>query len=228
MSPADWLTIPHHKLRSAIAGSVFHDGIGLQPARDRFAWYPHDVWLYVLASCWLLIGEDEPLTGRAGSVGDHLGSAIIAWRLLRNMMRLGFLMERSYPPYPKWFGSAFAQLQCASTLLPLFERIGEAPGWKERDGALADAYRKLAEMHNTLDLTPAVPCEPVPFAGRPFTVSQSAAIARALREGILDPAVHAIADRWYIGSIDLFNDNHQLDDDPKLRPLLRQLYEEEG
>ena len=62
-----------------------------------------------------------------------------------DMMRLAFLMERSYPPYPKWLGSAFAQLQCAPTLLPLLERVGTASEWEERDGALADAYRKLAE-----------------------------------------------------------------------------------
>lgn len=228
LSPADWLTIPHNKLRSVVAGRVFCDGIGLHAVRDRFSWYPHDVWLYLLASCWLRIGEDQPLTGRAGSVGDNLGSAIIAWRFIRDMMRLAFLMERSYPPYPKWFGSAFAQLQCAPALLPLLERIGTASGWKERDGALADAYRKLAEMHNALELTPPIPCEPTRLGKRPFTISRSGDIAGALQKEIRDPSVLALADRWLIGNIDLFNDNHLLDDDPAQRPLLLTLYECEG
>ena len=225
LSPADWLTIPHHKLRSVVAGRVFCDGIGLQAVRDRFFWYPHDIWLYVLASCWLRIGEDQPLTGRAGSVGDNLGSAIIAWRLIRDMMRLAFLMERSYPPYPKWFGSAFIQLRCAPSLLPLLERIATASGWEDRDDAFADAYRKLTEMHNTLELTPPIPCEPVRFGERPFTVNRSGAIAGALQKEIRDRSVRAIADRWLIGNIDLFNDNHLLDDDPAQRPLLLTLYE---
>ena len=225
LSPADWLTMTHHRLCSVVAGRVFRDDLGLQAMRDRFAWYPHDIWLYVLASCWARMGEDEPLTGRAGSVGDDLGSAVIAWRIVRDMMRLAFLMERSYPPYAKWFGSAFAQLACAPALLPLLQRIGAASGWEERDAALADAYRKLAEMHNALELTPPVQCEPTRFSERPFTVSRSGAIARALQKEIRDPSVRAIADRWLIGSIDLFNDNHLLDDDLALRPLLLRLYE---
>ena len=221
----DWLTMTHNRLRSIVDGRVFRDDLGLQAARDRFVWYPHDVWLYVLASCWLRIYEDETLTGRAGSVGDNLGSAVIAWRLIRDMMRLAFLMERSYPPYPKWFGSAFSQLQCARELLPLLERVGAVPDWRERDEALADAYRNLAGMHNALELTPPVPCDPTRCSERPFTVSRAGAIAGALRKEIRDPSVKAIADRWMIGSIDLFNDNHMLDDDPKQRGLLMKLYD---
>ncbi|MEW6755614.1 MAG: DUF4037 domain-containing protein, partial [Candidatus Latescibacterota bacterium] len=225
MSPADWLTIPQHKLRSVVAGRVFHDGLGLQAVRDRFAWYPHGVWLYVLASCWARIGEDEVLTGRAGSVGDKLGSAVIAWRLVRDAMRLALLMERSYPPYAKWLGSAFAQLRCAATLLPLLERVGAAPGWQERDRALADVYRELVRMHNALGLTPPIPCEPRRFWERPFTIIGGGSIAEALRRGIRGPSVRAIADRWLIGSVDLVSDCHALDDDPALRPVLMALYQ---
>lgn len=38
-------------------------------------------------------------------------------------MRLCFLMEKQYAPYPKWFGTAFAQLDCAERLLPVFEEV---------------------------------------------------------------------------------------------------------
>lgn len=158
-------------------------------------------------------------------MGDNLGSAIIAWRLIRDMMRLAFLMERSYPPYPKWLGSAFAQLQCAPVLLPLLERIGTASDWKERDVTLADAYRELAEMHNALELTSPIPCEPVRLGERPFTISRSGEIAAALQKEIRDPSVRALGDRWLIGNIDLFNDNHLLDDDPAQRHLLLTLYD---
>ncbi len=50
-------------------------------------------------------------------------------------------------------------------------------------------------------------------------------IVGALRKEIVEPSVRAIADRWMIGSIDLFNYNHLLDDDLTLRPLLMALYE---
>src|SRR5206468_1737082 len=52
IEPADWLTFPSQKLRSIKAGAVYHDEIGLQAVRDRFNWYPQDVWLYLLASGW--------------------------------------------------------------------------------------------------------------------------------------------------------------------------------
>lgn len=225
LSPADWLTIPNHRLCSFVAGRLFRDDLGLQTVRDRFAWYPRDIWLYLLASCWTRIGEAETLTGRAGSVGDHLGSSIIAWRLIRDVMRLAFLMERSYPPYAKWLGSAFAQLQCAPTLLPLLERVGASADWEERDQALAHVYRELARMHNALDLTSPLSCEPKRFWERPFTIIGGDAFAGALRQEIRDPAVQAIADRWLIGNIDLFSDCHALDDDPAQRAMLFPLYE---
>lgn len=110
-------------------------------ARDRFAWYPRDTWLYLIASCWTRIGEAGTLTGRAGSVGDHLGSAVIAWRLVRDVMRLAFLMERSYPPYARWLGSAFAQLRRAPT------RLCQQQGHKYRS-------RRQRLTHLALDTRP--------------------------------------------------------------------------
>lgn len=115
LAAADWLTMTHHRLRSVVDERVFRDDLGLQSVRDRFAWYPHDIWLYVLAFCWARMGVEKTLTGRA--------------------------------------------------------------------------------------------------------------VTSALRDQIHDPLVCAIADRWIIGSIDLFNDNHLIDDDPKLRPLLTTLSE---
>src|SRR5205823_13371199 len=45
IAPSDWLTFPEQKLRSLTAGAVYHDGIGLEAIRARFAYYPRDVWL---------------------------------------------------------------------------------------------------------------------------------------------------------------------------------------
>src|SRR5262249_27789412 len=36
LEPPDWFTFPEQKLRTIIAGAVFHDELGLQEARDRF------------------------------------------------------------------------------------------------------------------------------------------------------------------------------------------------
>ncbi len=133
LTPADWLSIPEQKLRSITAGRIFHDDLHLQQLQERFSYYPHDVWLYLLASCWTRIEQEEHLMGRAGIVGDTIGSSLIGSRLVRDLMRLCFLMEKRYAPYAKWFGTAFAQLDSGKALQPdsrespISKRLGGTP-----------------------------------------------------------------------------------------------------
>jgi uncharacterized protein DUF4037 len=123
LEAADWLTFPSQTLCEITAGVVYHDRVGdLTALRARLAYYPHDVWLYLLASSWQRIGQEEHLMPRAGYVGDELGSAIIGLRLVHDIIQLCFLMEKHYAPYPKWFGSAFKQLQCAHDLWSILWR----------------------------------------------------------------------------------------------------------
>ena len=118
-STVDWLAAPTQMLRAMIGGAVFEDGPGdMVAARDALAWYPHAVWLYVLGCQWRRIAQEEAFVGRCTQVGDELGAAVIGRVSRRDFMRLGFLLEREYPPYSKWLGTAFAQLDCASELLP--------------------------------------------------------------------------------------------------------------
>src|SRR5687768_9212505 len=112
--------------------------------RGRFAYYPHDVWLYLLAAGWGRIGQDEHLMGRAGMVGDEIGSAIIGARLVRDVMRLCFLMERVHAPYPKWLGTGFQRLSCAAELSPHLRAALSAEEWREREARLVPAYETIA------------------------------------------------------------------------------------
>ena len=221
----DWLTLSWQKLRSISAGQIFRDDLDIAMIRDRLSWYPHDVWLYVLASCWSRIGEEEHLMGRAGLVGDEIGSSIIASRLVRDIMRLAFLMERIFPPYPKWFGRAFAELECGDTLRPVLSSVLSASSWKKRDSGLAVAYRLVAEMHNRLGVTPVLPSEPVFFFGRPFTVIHGERFAEALREAIRDETVKTIAKRRLIGNVDMVSDSTDLLEDVTRRRALLTLYD---
>jgi hypothetical protein len=59
IEPADWLTFPEQKLRAITAGAIYRDEIGLQKTIDRFGYYPQDIWLYLLASGWNRIGQEE-------------------------------------------------------------------------------------------------------------------------------------------------------------------------
>lgn len=207
LTAADWLAFPQQKLRTLTGGAVYHDEIGLQPVRDRFAYYPHDIWLYMLASGWARIGQEEHLMGRAGYAGDELGSRLIAARLVRDAMNLCFLMERQYAPYPKWFGTAFGRLAVAPLLAEQLEAVLRAETWEDRDAALARVYAVIAQKHNALGLTDPLPAEPSPFWGRPFTVIHGERFADALRGRITDPAVRRLADRSLIGNLDQVSDN---------------------
>jgi hypothetical protein len=224
LEPADWLTFPMQKLRALTAGAVYHDDVGLEEVRARFAFYPHDVWLYLLAAGWARIGQEEHLMGRAGSAGDEVGAALIAARLVRDVMRLCFLMERQYPPYAKWFGTAFCRLACAEEMLPALERTLQATTWQERERGLVPAYEALARMHNALQLTDPLPQTATSFHGRPFRVMALHGFTDALLGRIADPAVQRIAARPPIGGIDLFSDNTDLLENPQWRAALRRLY----
>ncbi len=222
---ADWLTFPSQALLEITSGVIHHDGIGeLTGLRERMAWYPRDVWLYLLASGWQRIGQEEHLMPRAGFVGDETGSAIIASRLARDVMSLCFLMEKQYAPYPKWFGTAFRRLKCANQLLPALWRAQQSLIWQEREAALCAAYELLARMHNALEITETLPATVLPFFGRPFKVIHGETFAQALVAQIADPAVKRIASRQLIGSIDQFSDSTDLRSATDRRPTLRLLY----
>ncbi len=219
----DWLTFPSQALREVAAGAVYHDGTGeLTTLRAQLTWYPHDVWLYLLAAGWQRIGQEEHLMPRAGYCGEELGSAIIGSRLVRDIMHLCFLMEKQYAPYPKWLGTAFNQLQCSSEMRPLLWHVQQAPNWQERESALIPAYQALARMHNALKLTQHLPETVSPFYDRPFQVIHAEVFARYLLKQITDPEVQRIAARPLIGNIDQWSDNTDMRGLEKER--LRQLY----
>lgn len=222
---ADWLTFSAQALREITAGAVHEDMVGdLRALRERLAWYPHDVWLYLLASGWNRIGQEQHLMPRAGYVGDELGSALIGSRLVRDIMNLCFLMERVYAPYPKWFGTGFKQLACSGDLLPILWKAQRAASWQEREAALGEAYIYLAEKQNALGLIDRFPTELSDFHGRPFQVIGSDAFVQALLAGITDPDVQHIASRCLIGNIDQWSDSTDLRGHAEWRPAIRRLY----
>jgi hypothetical protein len=207
---ADWLSFGEQKLRSIVAGEVFHDDLGLDALRSRLTYYPRDVWLYMLASGWQRIGQEEHLMWRAGYAGDELGSMIITGRLAHDAMRLCFLMERQYAPYPKWFGTAFMRLAAGPDLAPILQRALRAETYQERGEALAAAYEYLAARHNALGITEPITATRALFWSRPFQVIWGDRFADAIVAQISDPTVVGIAKCGLIGGIDQFSDSTDL------------------
>ncbi len=221
---ADWLSIPQQKLLSFTSGAVFHDELDIQRIRDRYSYFPQDLWLYLLACGWSRIGQDEHLAPRAGSIGDELGSAVIGGRLARSIILLCFLYERRYAPYPKWLGTAFAGLRCAKELAPVLRSLQAGDTWRGREQHLCAAYEVLNSMHNSRDLTKPVQPAVEDFHGRGFLVSNAWRYSEALLAEVKDTEVKAIAEQSLVESIDQFSDSTDLREAAKLRGKIADLY----
>jgi hypothetical protein len=201
----DWLAAPTQRLAEVTAGAVFHDGPGeLSQARARLAWYPRDIWLYVLARQWQRIAQEEAFPGRCAEVGDELGSAIVTARLVRDLMRLFLLMRRRYPPYSKWLGTAFARLADAPVLVPPLAAAIAATDWPARQRQLGQVLRAAAGRHNELGITKPLDTRTRRYYDRPYQVINAGRFTGALLEVIADPQVRRLP---VLGAVDEFIDS---------------------
>jgi hypothetical protein len=223
---ADWLSFPAQVLRAIRDAWIHHDsGSEWTAMRDKLTWYPHDVWLYLMAASWVRISQEDHLMGRAGYVGDELGSHLIASRLVRDIMFLCFLQEKQYAPYPKWFGTAFQQLDCAAALTPILRRVQLGDTWQVREQALCEAGEYIARKHNALQVTEPIAETTSQFFDRPFRVLHTMGADKALLNAITEPQVKRLTDLpSIIGSIDHFSDSTDLRSQIAWRAKIRALY----
>jgi hypothetical protein len=225
LSAIDWLTMPEQRLRTIRSGRVFRDDLGeLERARAVLHWYPHDVWLCLLAAQWRRIGQEEAFPGRCAEVGDELGSRLVAARLVRELMRLCLLMERQYAPYSKWFGTAFSRLECAPRIGPSLTAAIAAETWPQRERHLSSAYETAAELHNELAITDPLPTSVSSFYGRPFQVIHADRFSDALGARITDEEVRRLP--RHAGSISQWVDSTDILDYPHWLEPLRGAYAE--
>ena len=224
ITAADWLSFSEHKLLGVTSGKVFRDGLGeLEDIRRKFNYYPRDVWLYQLAAQWIKIFEDREFISRCGDVGDELGSMVVAAHQVKKLMHLCFLMERKYAPYTKWFGTGFAELECASELGPIFRDVLLSLTWKERESNLARAYRVIARMHNALKITPPIVEDVQVYYGRPYLVFEPPDLIRDILNNFTDEQVKAI--KHGLGSVNQFVDSTNQLSNNGLLQMLKAVYE---
>lgn len=212
LSSLRWLAFAEQRLLAFTGGAVFHDDSGrLTQARAALAYFPDDVWLYKIACQWRRIAEEQAFVGRAGQAGDDLGSRVVAGRLVRDVMRMAFLLSRRYAPYSKWLGSGFGRLPLADVLSPLLRQVLLAEHWQDRGDALASAYLVLARNQVAEGIGGKV--EPVigPYFERPFTTINADDLVAASLEGIVDPMVKRLP---VAGSLDQVSDLTPVLEDP--------------
>ena len=204
----DWLVMPQQLLLGVVRGAVFHDGLDeLVPLRSRLAWYPDDVWRWMVACQWQRVAQEEAFVGRTAEVGDEVGSRLVAVRQVHELMRLWFLLHREYWPYMKWFGSAFAQLPGAAELSSLIDDVLQAADGPARQRALVDVYEFVARGHNEAGITGWVDPTVRPFFGRGFMVLMSDRFVDACIARVADPWLRALP---LVGSVDQLVDSTEV------------------
>lgn len=189
-SPREWDALDEQRLLSVTSGAVFRDDLGaLATVRARLAFLPEDVRLAKMARLWSAAAAELPFVGRAGHVGDDLGSRILCARLAEQAMRLCFLIDRRYAPYSKWLGTAWARLPSASSCAADLHRALAATGWRERQEAVSAAFAAVGQRQVDESVPGAVAPVLSPYFSRPYLVVNADEIAAGLRSAIVAPAM---------------------------------------
>ncbi len=198
---ADWLDLTGQAVLEVTAGEVFSDDAGeLAAIRRTLAWYPDDVWRYVVAADWARLAQELPFVGRTGERGDDLGSRVVAARLAHVALHLAHLLDRRWPPYAKWLGTSAARLPRTGGVVPLLGRALRADAWNEREEGLVEAVRLLGRVQGRSGL-PAVDDPVEPFWDRRYRGVREAVVG-SLEDAVTDPAVRALprgvgsAEQW--------------------------------
>ncbi len=220
MSVLDWLTVTGQSVLEVTAGPVFADRTRtLAPARALLGWYPPDVERYVLAAGWQRLCQLMPFLGRTAQAGDELGSRLLSAGLAADVVSLAFLLSRRWAPYPKWRGTVFRSLPVAARLGSLVDDAVAAPGWLEREGALAAACEVLLDVQRERG-HPAPPFAVIPFFSRPYHTVDGA-VPEGLLSGITDPDVARLP---LVGSIEQWADSSDVLSSPGRRAALQAAY----
>lgn len=189
LTTADWLSMTGQAVLEVTAGAVFadHDG-ALTRTREALRWYPGDLWAVLVAVDWHRLAQELPLAGRAGERGDDLGSRVVSARLVGVAMHLGFLLERRWPPYPKWLGSLFSSLPRAGVVTPDLTAAVGASTWQERQERLGAALEMLQVLQRDVGLPTVTGAALQPFFARPFVVVRDE-VEQVLLGSVTDPDV---------------------------------------
>jgi hypothetical protein len=157
------------------------------------------------------LAEDLPsnFLGHSTSLGSMTRASASRSRSLRasqvrDLMRLCLLMERQYPPYSKWLGSAFGRLDCAGALTPVFTSALRARDAPELQRRMAAACEAVAARHNELGITEQIDAPTRPFWTRGYPVLLADRFVTAIHHEI---SGSHLRDLPLIGSVDQFVDS---------------------
>ncbi len=216
----DWLAVSEHRLLGFTSGRLFRDDLGMQVERDALAYYPRDVWMWLMASQWAVIGEERAFMRRCGDRGDELGSRLVCGRILERLGRLCFLLSGRYAPYSKWFGTGLMGLALPDGLLESMERAMGAADLEEREAALCQAQVAVGAWQNGI-VRCAVDVSVGRYYGRRIWVVDTDALAGAALDEVRDPQLLSMP---LIGKLSEVAGLVQLTDAPAHRRAIAAMY----
>lgn len=224
-TPVDWLTLSEHRLLGFTAGRLFADMLNLQALRDSVACYPSQVKLYLLASQWELISQEQAFVKRCGVRGDDIGSRICCTRMAERLMRLCFLYQNRYAPYSKWFGTAFSGLPVNPDIQVEIQKALAAGEILERERHLVTAQSLVAQLHNQTGLTDPVSTAPQLYFSRDIQVIHPEKIAEKLQEKITEESLRKIPP---FGAMSQVGNFVTLSDGTQYQPAIKAFYQNFG
>lgn len=222
LTPADWLAFSEHRLLSLKSAQFYVDGLFLKKMFAPLAYYPREVKLYLIASCWDAIACEQAFAKRCGAYGDDLGARLVCARVAERLMRLCFLYLDTYAPYSKWFGTAFDRLPVDGAVKAAIRAAVAANTVEEREEQLVRAQYLVARMHNASGLTRPLDVEIVLYFGRDIRVIYADRIAEAVTETLRGTALEGVP---LMGSLSQVGGLSTVSDDVACFPRIRRLYE---
>lgn len=224
MDDADWLSTPMQTLFELTAGGVFVDDVGdLTCLREQISFYPDHIWRYQLAGLWMRVSQVQPFIGRCFETNDVAGGIVIAQSVVRDLMRIGLLQSRSYVPYSKWLGTAFARTQIGTAvrhhLLVASAGVDDFP---ILESSINEAGGALIRQLNALQLIAPESAAPHQFHSRPFMVLPAERIAIALKDAVRGTGL----DRFetILGGIDMISDSTDALGSAEYRRAIRSMF----
>lgn len=178
----DWLSFSEHRLLSLVRGTFFADGLECAERLSKIKFYPEEVKLYLIASCWDIIASEQAFIKRSAVCEDDIGSRIICARIAERLMRLCFLYKETYAPYSKWFGTAFKKLEINQEIKDAVAEALSGDSCHERENGIVKAQALVANLHNESKVTDLVEYKIENYYGRDIKVIFAEKFAEATKE----------------------------------------------
>ncbi len=221
LTAADWLSFSEHRLLALSKAEFYRDDLNFSETLKKFKAYPQDVWLYLVASNWSLLAEEQAFVKRCSDVGDELGSILVCGRIAERLMRLCFLYCHQYAPYSKWFGTAFKHLPVSEEIRSAITGALTARTITEREDNLVLAQKLICDLHDSFQITEPIHAEIQPYFGRDIKVIFADNIAGAVEEKLRGTPLEGLP---LIGSMSEVANFTVLSDDPSHIERVKALY----